>query len=189
MKKLLLVLFIFLFTSCLQEVNTEEKIFIVKKGNHSSTLLQIIVPKPVEYSAIVEFDSSAIYKIGTATFWNKLLGFAFVELNGNFVHENSARFVWRWNQNLLQISPYSYIDGEIVKNKVIIERKLYQPIKLKILVDYQQKEYKFYVDDVLISVEKFTHDKKFGLCEWFYFGGDPTAPHTIKIKFKNLTIK
>ena len=178
---------IIFLTSCVSEVNREKKIYIIKQGNHFSDFSQTFVKDISEYSANVIFDSSAIYQFGTETSWNKLFGFAFFEGLNNPVHEESARWVWRWNQGLLQLSPYCYVDGKVAKNKITITRQLNREIPLKITK--YDNSYQFYVDNVLVHTETFTHKKKNGYLQRPYFGGERTAPHNVTIIFYNLTIK
>lgn len=172
---------------CISEINREKKVYVIKKGNHSSDFSQTLVKDISEYSANVVFDSSAIYQFGTETSWNKLLGFAFFEGLNNPVHEESARWAWRWNRGFLQLSPYCYTNGKVIKNKIIITRQLNREIPLKITKEDNQ--YKFYVDNTLIHTEVFTHNKKNGYIQRPYFGGERVAPHEIKIIFNNLKIQ
>lgn len=181
-------MFLLTLSSCLSEIKTEEKVFTIKKNNHYSNIAQVFIKKPSEYSAKVKFDSSAMYQFGTETDWNKLLGVAYVEGLNNPVHNESARWVWRWNQGFLQLSPYCYVDGKIVKNKIVITRNINTYIDLSIKIDYSKKEYKFYVDGVLIYTQVFIHDKNRAYILFPYFGGNHVAPHDIRIIFRDMVV-
>jgi hypothetical protein len=156
------------------------KTYLIKEGHHfSSHLVKTTQEEILDFDAI--FDESAQYYIGTdyeQSNINKLIGFTDC---GPGVHDNSARFGWRWFNNKIEILAYCYVDGarheEFLTNVNFNEENNY---KLYI----QENQYVFECNGHVTSIHRSctTSDKRYYL--YPYFGGQIAAPHDISIKIR-----
>lgn len=172
---------------CVREYVKDKKTFIIKKGSNFSENKKRFVNKISEFSCKVDFEQYK-YEVPKSDIydWNKLFGFSFLRLEAkNPVHEDSARWGWRWLNDKIEITPYCYVDSQIIKDKkvFVIENKTDLAIKVR------ESFYDFYIDNQLVHSEKFNHNKRKVLIERPYFGGNNKAPNDIIISFLNLTIK
>ena len=130
----------------------------------------------------VKFDSSDIYTNQLASNqydYNKLFGFSD---NNSDHHSFSARFGWRWCNNEIELSAYTYNDGirSIINLGGVDLNKEHQ---CAILV--KGDHYDFVLDGVTTSVPRTSKTKKASGYKLLpYFGGDEMAPHTINIQIK-----
>jgi len=184
--KLFIVFTLIFFISCEKQAEEDVfKIYSISKGNHESD------GNNFEYSLIkslkfyVIFDSSAIYKTSDTSNQNdinKLYGFTDC---GSMIHDNSARFGWRWYNNQLQLLSYCYVNGNI-KKKFITNVDIGEEIYCAILSCNEY--YLFQVNELPFDTVKracsFDSINKY-MC-YPYFGGNETAPHKIAIKIKNI---
>jgi hypothetical protein len=130
----------------------------------------------------VKFDSSAIYQnINPYNQYdeNKLYGFSD---NNSFHQLFSARFGWRWCNNELELSAYTYNNG-VRSDKVLGAVPIGVANKCAIIV--QGDHYDFVVNGVVTSVPR---ESKTSVAKGYkllpYFGGDEVAPHTVTIKIR-----
>ncbi|TKK70170.1 hypothetical protein FC093_05320 [Ilyomonas limi] len=130
----------------------------------------------------VQFDSSAIYQSKNPQNQhdeNKLYGFSD---NNSLHHQYSARFGWRWCNNELELSAYTYNKG-VRSDKVLGAVPIGVENKCAIIV--RGDHYDFVVNGVITSVpraSKTVKAKGYNLLP--YFGGDEVAPHTVTIKIR-----
>lgn len=132
-----------------------------------------------------EFTESCKYILdsGDQYDWNKLFGFS-AGLFG--IHNNSARFAWRYNPqtNKIEIAAYCYIDGERYWNIMhAVDVNTALNYKISVLKD----SVVFTILDDLIPVAKYHMHFNINLKDapkyecGIYFGGNRRAPHRIKI--------
>ena len=130
----------------------------------------------------VKFDSSAIYQNRNPQNQfdeNKLYGFSD---NNSLHHQFSARFGWRWCNNELELSAYTYNNG-VRSDKVLGAVPIGAENKCAIIV--QGDHYDFVVNGDTTSVlrqSKTINAKGYKLLP--YFGGDEAAPHTVTIQIR-----
>lgn len=133
---------------------------------------------------VVRFDSSAIYTNANPQNqydYNKLYGFSD---NMREHHAFSARFGWRWCNNQLQLSAYTYNDS-IRTIKDIGSVPLNADNNCAILVEGDH--YKFVLNgDTTTMLRTSKTPQAMGYKLLPYFGGDEIAPHTITIAIKEL---
>jgi len=164
------------------------KIYTIKKGKHSSGFhLGITFSKTLRFSAM--FLDSCLYPIKDNDDYdiNKLFGFS----TSYFHHKNSARIGWRCNdKNQIELFAYAYVNGKRFTTYLGV---------VDVNSDFEctiidtEKEYLFNVEvsdivdnDIIKKEYNATINKK---KDWFffhyllypYFGGNKTAPHTMKI--------
>jgi len=132
----------------------------------------------------VKFDSSAIYTNQLESNqhdYNKLFGFSD---NNKDHHSFSARFGWRWLNNEVQLSAYTYNDGvrSIVDLGGIDMSKEHN---CAIIVNGDH--YDFVLDGDTTSVARTSKTPKASGYKLLpYFGGDEVAPHNITINIKEI---
>lgn len=153
--------------------------YTIQKGSHycDQTHFEIIIKPSV--SAVVTFDSSAIYTSVAEENQrdvNKLIGFSDC---GTDHQENSARLGWSWNGEKLVIYAYAYNNKERI-TKTLGTAPLDKPFSCSVKAGKGQ--YYFTLDNVRDSIPRHcgdftgTHYKLFP-----YFGGDEVALHAVKI--------
>ena len=130
----------------------------------------------------VKFDSSDIYTSQLASNqydYNKLYGFSD---NMSDHHSFSARFGWRWCNNHIELSAYTYNDGvRSIKDLGGID--LNKEHNCAIMVSGSQ--YDFVLDGDTTSVPRTsTTAQAMGYKLLPYFGGDEVAPHTMTIQIR-----
>jgi len=138
----------------------------------------------------IRFTDSCRYSVGEdQKDWNKLFGvsFGFTPLIKQFqMHENSARFGWRYDiqSDCIQVAPYLYTDGR----REYAETLGLTPFSCEIGREYSMSITP-YATYVTYSVES-THwnltqeiPSKRGFSAPIYFGGNKKAPHTIVVDF------
>lgn len=160
-------------------------IYKISKGSHESTPNKIEFSRSQKLEFLVIFDSTAIcktYDTADQHDINKLYGFT--DCNSS-VHQNSARFGWRWYENQLQLCSYTYVNGDR-SSKTLIPININE--ETKCCISITNGKYYYYIDNQLLdSIDKSCADdtlKKF-IC-YPYYGGNETAPHNITIKIKDL---
>lgn len=159
-------------------------LYTVKQGRHRAWPLRlglffnrITVRRSVTFLKGCDYWLEGLDMLDT----NKLFGLAFLPEG---VHKESARFGWRFDngQNVI-LSAYCYVQGQrIIKD--LCKVPLYRKITCAL---YVQKEN--YVFDVLIDgvpkaneyVPKF-HQRRISYPLGVYFGGNKTAPQTMRIE-------
>ncbi len=171
-----------LFIGCEDEPDFARQ-FVILKGEHfaSPRLVETLQSNRLIFSAT--FDTSCQYVFSETSFQdskNKLLGFA--DCN-SMHHENSARFVWQWLHDRLEIYAYCYVDGARVEEFIGVvaleEENRYE-------IELLNNAYVF----TLNNQEPVTI-RRASTCNagvyymlWPYFGGTLPAPHDIHISMK-----
>ncbi len=133
---------------------------------------------------VARFDSTAVYQTRAAENQydiNKLYGFAD---NGMEHHQYSARFGWRWSDGALRLFAYVYNDGKVASEELGVV-----PIGVDIRcgIEVEAGSYRFYSGEYRLTLpRKSTTATANGYLLYPYFGGDETAPHTIRIWIQQL---
>jgi hypothetical protein len=173
---------VLLINACEPEADLYRK-FVIRTGEHYSTtrIVQSLQSNNLRFDAI--FDASAIYDFQQEGFQdskNKLLGFS--DCN-SLHHENSARFVWQWFNNRLEIYAYCYVNGERIEKFIgVVNIDEVNHYELSIVGD----RYVFQLnhgDPVSIDRGSVCNTGLYYML-WPYFGGSLPAPHTITIQLK-----
>ena len=161
------------------------KIYTIKTGDHEcyAPLLQSTSADIIRF--VVKFDSSAIYKTSDSSDQcdiNKLYGFT--DCN-SAIHENNARFGWRWINNQLELYAYCYSEGKVHKQfltRVDIGEEINCMIKIS------KNTYLFQVNELPADTipRGCSCDSLSKFWCYPYFGGNENAPHNITIKIKDL---
>lgn len=177
-----LALGLVLFASCEDKADLT-RVFTIAAGEHYATprIIETLQGPRLEFDAM--FDESAIYTHSESGFQdskNKLLGFS--DCN-SFHHENSARFVWQWLNDRIEIYAYCYVNGVRREEYLgIAEIGMYH----KYMITIEPESYRFsFGDHPPVKIERGT------TCEtglyyklWPYFGGSVPAPHTVRIRIR-----
>ncbi|HEY8397502.1 MAG TPA: hypothetical protein VIK80_06145 [Flavihumibacter sp.] len=129
----------------------------------------------------VIFDSSCIYRTRDPRNQddiNKLMGFS-----DNGAHQtNSARFGWRWKEDAIELLAYVYNDGTM-RYRLLAALKIGEPADLKLSI--RTGYYEFSVNgETTLMPRTPTGSSINGYMLYPYFGGDETAPHTVKVAIK-----
>ncbi len=154
-------------------------LYTIKSGNHYSEQNLPQVMNRNSMSAMVTFDSSAIYTSVDANNQadvNKLMGFS--DCGGDH-QQNSARLGWSWRGEKLVLYAYSYVNKiRIIKDLGNFD--LNEPIHCSIKAE--NKYYYFRAGTATDSIARFCTDYNSSRYKLFpYFGGDEVAPHEIKM--------
>lgn len=158
--------------------------------------------------AVVMFTENTIYETKdpkNQDDWNKLFGcsWGFDPLVKQFqMHENSSRWVWRWNKNrgVFQVAPYVYINGKVSYPELsgfpIIDLQVNEKILLGISPSKEfSKTYFNYTKDILgedygpLQVLCQVNQPVPSLAGFVapgFFGGDETAPSDLFYYFKRV---
>jgi hypothetical protein len=141
----------------------------------------LINPKRVTRK--VCFDFSAKYELGGEDQYdtNKLFGISF-----GSVHENSARFGWRFDKDRSRfvLSAYCYIDRQRIMADVA---DCFAGRTYECLIQVTREHYLFTVikdsgnESGTIAIKKF-HNKKIGWLLGCFFGGNQSAPNNMRVE-------
>jgi hypothetical protein len=164
-----------------QDGNT---IYTIKKDKHRSTN-KIKTTRSNFLPFLVTFDESAVYTTidpNNQYDINKLFGLSDCRTTHT---ANSIRLGWRWSNDSLQIHWFKHEDGEF-SFKLLKEIEINKTYEAFIIINNDSYVVGFdnEVDTIPRSCSIRSDNIKYYL--WPYFGGDETAPHTIKIKIKEL---
>ena len=158
----------------------------IKKGKHRAWPISIgLFYDRESISKTICFDDSCRYVINDDDKYdtNKLFGIGYLWSHT----KDSARFGWRFNPDSddITLSAYCYVDKE---------RVIWPLLEVKFGKEYDctlvitKDSYMFLVFDAATketlayeTIAKF-HNKKFGYKLGVYFGGNKSAPKTMKIK-------
>ncbi|MEQ8473529.1 MAG: hypothetical protein RIC35_20195 [Marinoscillum sp.] len=181
--RLFLVLLISLsLFGCEPEYSEPYTSFLLPEGSHGQSLRAETLQSTKCYFKAI-FDESAIYQTEDPVNQydiNKLMGFS----DCNSVHHvNSARFGWRWLDDLLEIHAYVYVNGERFSELVGVV-PLNEPSSYEIAITKETYRFKLNELDEVVMPRGSTCDQGAYYMLWPYFGGDETAPHDIKIKIQ-----
>lgn len=141
--------------------------------------------KYIEQNYIINFTDSCKYDIGKdQSDINKLFGVSY-----GYHHNQSDRIGWRYNikTNMIDILLYSYENKKRYSFHLCshpLNTNLNLSLKVKLTKNYRFVEIKF-LDQT--KTYCFTHNlKNWGYTLGSYFGGNRTAPHTIKFMLKKV---
>jgi len=171
-----------LHTSCEEEADMFQ-LFITKKGEHYSTprMAQSLQTSKLSFDAI--FDCTAIYQFDDMEGYdskNKLLGFS--DCN-SLHHENSARFVWQWFNNQLEIHAYCYVDGNRVEEFIGVVH-IDQMNHYELSIQGEHYVFRLNNQNPVIIKRGTTCNRGLYYMLWPYFGGSLPAPHDISIRLR-----
>jgi hypothetical protein len=128
----------------------------------------------------VVFSESCAYDLGNSDQqdWNKLFGLSF----GGFHHQNSVRYVWRYNTTLklIEIGAYWYEDG-VRNSKRFFHAEIGKKYDMEITVTRSRYLFSVRNEKLFMGVPK-KPTKPWGYQLGLYFGGNQVAPHNIKVK-------
>jgi hypothetical protein len=158
-------------------------IYKIKSGKHRSwpPRLGLFFNKKSMTRRVVLDMNCRYYNLGDDT--NKLFGIGYFPNH----HKESARFGWRYSeeQSMFVISAYAYVSGE----RMIVDiAPIHYGRPYVMTLDILPQTYEFRVIDVeagkqLGAVQiHHTNKKKWGFPLGFYFGGNATTPHDMKVK-------
>lgn len=153
---------------------------IIPKGWHWSLQFRphIVFRKPLYDQKTFEFTNSCLYSKNEndGEHINKLFGVTF-----GYVHTTSARFGWNCRNGKIQLFSYVYNKGIRNYTKVGVV-DINSKNNLRISFDYETKTCWFFINGYLVDATQLDVPKHCVITRnKAYFGGKPTAPHTIKI--------
>ena len=171
-------------TSARPPKNVQFTTYTIRAGQHycdQNSFKSVSVKGSMSF--VVKFDNSAIYQTVIAENQydiNKLWGFS-----EGFDHQyNSARIGWAWNDGALRLYAYSYNRG-VRQSQEITSVPIGSDITCSIKLS--GSSYIFTVNDISVTQARgVSTTTASGYQLYPYFGGDETAPHTIKILLRSL---
>lgn len=187
---LIILVFLFFLSGCNKLKENEWVIYKVKQGKHYYNTFQTPIPniiKTNDLNVLVIYGFTQIHDSfenkDCNEDWSKTFGMNRYFLESH--HENSARWAHQCYKKQLRIAPYTYINGELIMSKNIINIESDKEYNLKISdID---GEFKYYFNDSLIETEK--HSDKSKKMHMFlnpYEGGDCGSYNDACIKIKQL---
>lgn len=173
-------------------LSTEKKgewtIYTIDKGDHYSSRTRVKWPYKVSlcgneltFKALFSHGCDAIVEGNDREDINKLYGINF----GFDWHWRSVRIGWKWNDNLKMIELYSYSYIKSVRRiKQLTHIALYEPVDIKIkwydnncvTIDGKHEDGSEF-HDIVNGIDSSAINFKL----FPYFGGNKTAPQTMKI--------
>lgn len=155
------------------------KTYHIRKGQHYADGIHVGVYFGNDLKFKARFNETAIYNLGNTNQGdtNKLYGFSDC-LSQH--HENSARFGWRWNEqvNRLEIRAYSYAKGKRLSEFMdYIDLNKDYGYEIKVV----GSTYEFYFNNKKIVHPRGCNGMGRGYKLYPYFGGDEVAPHDMDI--------
>ena len=187
MKPLILPFLFVLLFSCRKQplMPVRDKPFItyiIPAGAHYANQSSFKAFQDSVLNFTVRFDSSAIYFSRLAENQhdiNKLYGFS--EAGGH--HENSARFGWNWENGMLNLYAYSYVESE---RHAVHMGEAQIGAEYACTIRVTGTSYVFQFNNRIRSIPRALKTAKAGGYLLFpYFGGDETAPHEIRIYIRS----
>ena len=154
--------------------------FVIPEGEHyaKGRTVQFLQSRTLEFEA--RFDQSAVYTFDDQLYQdakNKLMGFS--DCNDNH-HENSARFVWQWYNNQLEIWAYCYVNSVRVEQYIgTVALNTRNSYRITLTDDF----YIFSLNNgepVSIARGTTCNSGAYYML-WPYFGGTMPAPHDVTI--------
>lgn len=187
MKKLISLFALALaISSCSDLYEINETVYLIKKGNHESSIENSINPKGLRtlkaetMSLTVRFDESARYSISKKNQKdiNKLFGFA--DCN-SMHHENSARFGWNYNAQTDKVDIFTYVYQNTSRvYEQIGSMAIGESVDMSISLEGDQ--YVFWFGNETQTITRGTDcDKGVYYLLYPYFGGDEVAPQDIRV--------
>lgn len=110
----------------------------------------------------------------------------FIALFRNQHHHNSARFGWRYNENInkIEIFAYCYVDGKRISD-VVAMVPFNQFVEMQIEIGPTFYLFSVKKDQIELSTQvEHSNKKKWGYPLGVYFGGNQPAPKTMKVEMK-----
>jgi len=152
----------------------------IRKGKHRCWPVKIGLTKRDFHKWKVRFNLSCVYNTGNDDI-NKLCGFGYLWN----MHEESARFGWRWNttKGCIELFSYCYIRGMRVSHFMadLEINNLYEISLTKL-----ENSYRFIALGVTYFEQGVNHKKKWKYPANFFFGGDSPAPHLVKVEIEKV---
>lgn len=153
--------------------------YIIDSGEHFCHPNNLEVTLKNEFLFKVIFDSSAIYQTidpQNQADINKLYGFS--DCNAQHL-VNSARIGWRWYQNELQLLAFVHRNGVMQPGLFIKSIAIGSVINCRITC--LPDTYQFEVNGVEVEAPRACSERAAAYRLYPYFGGDETAPHSVKV--------
>lgn len=160
---------------------------IIKRGDHYCSpfpVPKIILLGNMENELYISFDDSCKYVFNDSDQYdiNKLFGYSY----GNH-HYNSDRMGWRYlpDEDVFELLTYSYVNGVRISSFSLGKVKSNEKFRVKIstTIKNNKRFVAFELNDISIKqiydVSKVWIKYTLGL----YFGGNKTAPHTMKVNY------
>lgn len=183
--RFLLVVFVSItsvFFSCEEEADLFRR-FHLREGEHYATPRVMETLKSSKLVFLAKFDSSCRYHFENTGFQdskNKLLGFS--DCN-SMHHENSARFVWQWYNNRMEIFAYCYVNGER-KEQFVGVVDLEETNQYEISMTDNAYVFRLNNGDPVTIERQATCRTGVYYMLWPYFGGSLPAPHNMHLEIK-----
>lgn len=186
---LLITMILFISISCGKDFfDTPFVKYTVSKGNHYSIHDGDFLNNDI-LQFDVKFDNTVIYSLSDTNDqkdFNKLYGFC--DCN-SLVHENSARFGWRWYDNQIEIFAYYYVNGKPNIDKMSSMEDYMGSVKPNEVNHYSIRisgnHYIFQLNNKILETPRHQKCKAGGYYKLYpYFGGTSIAPHDINIYIK-----
>jgi hypothetical protein len=156
----------------------QAELYTIAEGQHSCDKSTFVTEDFDTLAFTAKFDSSAIYKTtipNNQADINKLYGLSDC---GSLHQVNSARFGWRWYHDHLEIWAYTYNDS--VRDYKLVGTVSFNEFNTYKII-FAEAKYIFLLNDKRIEMPRHCSAIAKGYKLYPYFGGDETAPHTIKI--------
>lgn len=179
--------------STLQDSFPNMKKLTINKGNHFVNFGDRIFnlrnkPEVVEWHYV--FLENSNYNLGDEDQkdWNKLTGLFFNLFN---TRAETVMIGWRYNiqTDRIELNAYYHINKKRIFTKSLLEVKRGELVKVKINVDYQNKNYTVHLTSngkTVQHTQTFRHNR--GLCGQinFYFGGNRKAPQAMSVLMEEI---
>jgi hypothetical protein len=157
--------------------------YTILQGQHYCDPRPLKSVRTSEMKFVAKFDESAIYQTvdpNNQYDINKLWGFS-EGLNNQY---NSARIGWGWSDEALRLYAYAYVKG-VRHSQEISTVPIGVDINCSIKVS--GSTYIFTVNSTSVTLPRgLSTSSASGYQQYPYFGGDETAPHTIRILIRSL---
>jgi hypothetical protein len=163
-------------STSIKDIHAE--LYTIAEGQHSCDKSAFVTEDFDTLAFNAKFDSSAIYKTTLANNQadiNKLYGLSDC---GSLHQVNSARFGWRWYNNHLEIWAYTYNDS--VRDYKLVGTVSFNEFNSYKII-FAEEKYIFLLNDKRIEMPRHCSETARGYKLYPYFGGDETAPHSIRI--------
>jgi hypothetical protein len=180
--KVILVLFL-LLCSCHNPTPTVQT-YLIEEGSHYCTPhpISTITGSTLAFEAYFHNDCAYNLENEDQQDLNKLYGFAD---NNSAIHNHSARFAWRYiaDKNIIEVWAYWYNSGAVSYVKMgDVELSTWHTYS----ISASGSLYDFSFDGVHHYAPRSAPANGIKLKAYPYFGGNTTAPHTMRISIKEL---
>lgn len=159
------------------------KVYTIRKGKHRAWPFRFglyLSKKKIRFRVV--FDMSCKYQLPGEDQGdiNKLFGIGYFPDH----HKESARFGWRYNEdiNKIELFAYCYVNGKRI-TELITTVPFHQSHVLEIEITDHLYYFNVYKDSFKATfVTTHNHTRKWGFPLGVYFGGNQPAPHKITIE-------